>query len=229
MRALVLELVEGETVADRIARGPIPLDDALAIARQIAEALEAAHSKGIVHRDLKPANVKITPDGIAKVLDFGIAKTSFEAPEADPTRATTVAVHGTRAGAILGTPSYMSPEQARGQAVDKRTDMWSFGCLLYEMLTGEAGVRSPRRRCLRGRAEDRTRLERAAAGHAASDPTAAAPLPHEGPKATSRRCVNRSHRNRRGADGIQTRHLLSHLQDPSDSACSSSRPSPLRQ
>jgi serine/threonine protein kinase/Tol biopolymer transport system component len=137
VRALVLELVEGETLADRIARGPIPLDDALPIARQIAEGLEAAHSKGIVHRDLKPANVKITLDGIAKVLDFGIAKASFEAPEADPTRATTVVVDGTRAGAVLGTPSYMSPEQARGQAVDKRTDMWSFGCLLYEMLTGK--------------------------------------------------------------------------------------------
>jgi eukaryotic-like serine/threonine-protein kinase len=136
VRALVLELVEGETLADRIARGAIPLDDALPIARQIAEALEAAHSKGIVHRDLKPANVKITPDAIAKVLDFGIAKASSEAPAAGPTRATTVAVDGTRAGAVLGTPSYMSPEQARGQAVDKRTDMWSFGCLLYEMVTG---------------------------------------------------------------------------------------------
>ena len=137
VRALVLELVEGETLADRIARGPIPLYDALPIARQIAEALDAAHSKGIVHRDLKPANVKITPDGIAKVLDFGIAKVAFEAPETDPTLKATIAVSGTRTGAILGTPSYMSPEQARGQAVDKRTDIWAYGCLLFEMLAGQ--------------------------------------------------------------------------------------------
>ena len=139
VRALVLELVEGETLADRIARGPIPLNDALTIARQIADALDAAHEKGIVHRDLKPANIKITPDGIVKVLDFGLAKAaSGDAATADLTQSPTVTVGGTREGVILGTAAYMSPEQARGQTVDKRTDIWAFGCVLYEMLTGRA-------------------------------------------------------------------------------------------
>ena len=136
--ALVLELVEGETLADRIARGPLPLDDALTIARQIADALEAAHERGIVHRDLKPANIEITPAGVVKVLDFGLAKLGVReiggpGPNlADsPTR-----IGGTREGVIVGSAAYMSPEQARGAAVDKRTDIWAFGCVLYEMLTG---------------------------------------------------------------------------------------------
>jgi serine/threonine protein kinase/Tol biopolymer transport system component len=133
VRALVLELVEGETLADRIARGPIPVKDALRIARQIADALDAAHEKGIVHRDLKPANIKVTPDGMVKVLDFGLAKaTAADASNPAPTGS----VGGTGEGVILGTAAYMSPEQARGQAVDKRTDIWAFGCVLYEMLTG---------------------------------------------------------------------------------------------
>src|SRR5438105_6817326 len=139
-QALVLELVEGPTLADRIADGPVPLTEALPIARQIAEALEAAHEQGIVHRDLKPANVKVRPDGRVKVLDFGLAK-AMEPPSAmapsvsqSPT-ITTPAM--TQAGIVLGTAAYMSPEQARGKPVDKRADIWAFGAVLFEMLTGK--------------------------------------------------------------------------------------------
>ena len=136
---LVMELVEGPTLAARVAAGPILLDEALAIARQIAEALEAAHEKGIVHRDLKPANIKITPDGVVKVLDFGLAKAAEEpAPAGDPSVSPTMTLSPTRLGVILGTAAYMSPEQARGATVDKRADIWAFGVVLYEMLTGKA-------------------------------------------------------------------------------------------
>jgi len=137
-RALVLELVEGDTLADRLAGGSaIPVADALDIARQIADALEAAHEKGIVHRDLKPANIKITPHGVVKVLDFGLAKAAIgEVSSPDLTQSPTVKPGGTGQGVILGTAAYMSPEQASGKRVDKRTDIWAFGCLLYEMLTG---------------------------------------------------------------------------------------------
>ena len=131
VRALVLEFVEGPTLAERLARGPLPTTEALTIARQIASALEAAHERGVVHRDLKPANIKITPAGTVKVLDFGIARSSA----VGDARAHTTAM-ATRTGLILGTPAYMSPEQARGLAVDKRTDIWAFGCVLFEMLTG---------------------------------------------------------------------------------------------
>jgi Tol biopolymer transport system component len=138
--ALVMELVEGETLADRIARGAIPLDEAMPIARQIADALEAAHERGIVHRDLKPANVKVTPDGTVKVLDFGLAKAldaSGSSSGIDAMNSPTLTVRGaTAAGVILGTAAYMSPEQARGKSVDKRADIWAFGCVLYEILTG---------------------------------------------------------------------------------------------
>jgi eukaryotic-like serine/threonine-protein kinase len=135
----VMELVEGPTLADRIAQGPIPLDEALEIAGQIAEALEAAHEKGIIHRDLKPANIKLKPDGTVKVLDFGLAKLagSPEAAASAGTAEATVTMGSTQAGAILGTPAYMSPEQARGKTVDRRTDTWAFGAVLYEMLTGK--------------------------------------------------------------------------------------------
>lgn len=133
--ALVLELVEGETLAELVARGPLPLTSALAIARQIADALDAAHKKGIVHRDLKPANVKVTPDGMVKVLDFGLAK-AVAGDSSDLRQSPTMTAGRTRDGIILGTAAYMSPEQARGKPVDQRTDIWAFGCVLYEMLTG---------------------------------------------------------------------------------------------
>jgi Tol biopolymer transport system component len=137
MCALVLELVEGPTLADRIARGPIPLAEALPIARQVCEAVEAAHEHGVVHRDLKPANIKLRPDGVVKVLDFGLAKVLVsDGSGVDPSPAATVTASATREGLILGTAAYMSPEQARGQAVDQRADVWAFGCVLYEMLTG---------------------------------------------------------------------------------------------
>ena len=135
-RALVLELVEGPTLADRIARGPIALDEALPIAKQIAEALEAAHEAGVIHRDLKPANIKVREDGTVKVLDFGLAKAFDPAPDVDPSQSPTLTAAATQMGVILGTAAYMSPEQARGKPVDKRADIWAFGCVLLEMLTG---------------------------------------------------------------------------------------------
>jgi eukaryotic-like serine/threonine-protein kinase len=138
-RALVMELVEGPTLADRIAQGPIPLDETLAIAKQIAEAFEAAHERGIIHRDLKPANIKVRPDGTVKVLDFGLAKALEPmAARVDATASPTITSPAmmTGVGALLGTAAYMSPEQARGKAVDKRSDIWAFGAVLFEMLTG---------------------------------------------------------------------------------------------
>jgi serine/threonine protein kinase len=138
-RFLVLELVEGETLADRIQRGPLPLEEALDIARNICDALEAAHDRGIIHRDLKPANVKITPDGKVKVLDFGLAK-AIEGSPANATLSNSPTMinsfGATNAGMIIGTAAYMSPEQARGFAADRRSDLFAFGCVLYEMLTG---------------------------------------------------------------------------------------------
>ena len=139
LRFLVMELVEGETLAERIAHGAIPLDEAVALFVQIAEGLEAAHERGIVHRDLKPANVKISPEaeGRVKILDFGLAKAL--SPDVDVSAETSTSPtlsKGTALGAIMGTASYMSPEQARGKPVDKRTDIWAFGCCLYEALTG---------------------------------------------------------------------------------------------
>src|SRR5947208_9177889 len=159
VRALVMELVEGPTLAERIAtraRGdsagggldppagaqqgaPLPLDEALGIAKQSAEALEAAHERGIIHRDLKPANIKVTEGGTVKVLDFGLAKAfnpQDSAANLNQTNSPTLGIADTQAGVILGTAAYMSPEQARGKPLDKRTDIWSFGCVLYEALTG---------------------------------------------------------------------------------------------
>ena len=135
-RALVLELVEGPTLADRISQGPIPLDDALPIAKQIAEALEAAHEAGVIHRDLKPANIKVREDGTVKVLDFGLAKALDPNPDADPSQSPTLTAAATQMGVIMGTAAYMSPEQASGETTDKRSDIWSFGVILFEMLTG---------------------------------------------------------------------------------------------
>ncbi len=136
VRALVMELVDGDDLSERIARGAVPIDDALNIAKQIALALEAAHEQNIIHRDLKPANIKVRPDGTVKVLDFGLAKAMGPTSEASGEALTMRSPAMTQAGIILGTAAYMSPEQARGKAVDKRADIWAFGCVLYEMLTG---------------------------------------------------------------------------------------------
>src|SRR5262249_20238315 len=141
---LVMELVEGEDLSRRIARGPIPVDEAMPIAKQIAEALEAAHERGIIHRDLKPANIKVRPDGTVKVLDFGLAKAmegsgpTGESGSNNLTQSPTITTPAmTQAGIILGTAAYMAPEQARGKTVDKRADVWAFGCVLFEMVSGE--------------------------------------------------------------------------------------------
>jgi len=136
-RLLVMELVEGETLAERIAKGPLPLEEALDVFCQIAAGMEAAHEKGIIHRDLKPANIKITPEGKVKILDFGLAKAlQIESAVTDLAKSPTITENMTRAGVILGTAAYMSPEQAKGKPVDKRTDIWAFGCILFECLTG---------------------------------------------------------------------------------------------
>src|SRR3954453_13362413 len=139
MTALVMELVEGDDLSQRIARGAMPLDEALPVAKQVAEALEAAHEQGIIHRDLKPANIKVRPDGAVKVLDFGLAKAIAPAAASSPSLSMSPAITTgamTQMGMILGTAPYMSPEQARGRTVDRRADIWAFGVVLYEMLSG---------------------------------------------------------------------------------------------
>jgi len=138
VRFLSMELVPGETLAEKVTKGPVPVKEALEVCRQIAEGVEAAHEKGVIHRDLKPANVKVTPEGKVKILDFGLAKAfEEEVPAADISQSPTLTEEMTRAGVILGTAAYMSPEQARGEEVDKRTDIFAFGCVLYELLTGK--------------------------------------------------------------------------------------------
>src|SRR5215472_17585138 len=135
--AIVMELVEGPTLADRIAQGPVSIEEALPIAKQIAEALEAAHEKGVIHRDLKPGNVKATPEGVVKVLDFGLAKTAEARVTSNASISPTLTIRATEAGFIMGSAAYMSPEQAAGKPVDKRADIWSLGVVLWEMLTGK--------------------------------------------------------------------------------------------
>jgi len=134
---IVMELVEGPTLADRLAKGALPIDEALPIASQMCDGLEAAHERGIIHRDLKPANIKVRADGAIKILDFGLARVLAGDAPLDPGQSPTMAPPDTGVGIVLGTAAYMSPEQARGRAVDKRTDIWAFGCVVYEMLTGQ--------------------------------------------------------------------------------------------
>ncbi len=141
VRALILELIEGATLAERLTASRVPIAEAVDIARQIADALDTAHERGIVHRDLKPANIKITPDGVVKVLDFGLAKASaFDNADSELTHSPTL-TEPTLHGVLLGTAPYMSPEQARGKVVDKRSDIWAFGCVLYELLSGRRAFR----------------------------------------------------------------------------------------
>ena len=201
IRGLVLELVEGATLAERLALGPLPIQEALTVARQIAEALEAAHEKGIVHRDLKPANIKITPDDTVKVLDFGLAKVlGSEGSGRDALQMPTITIEETREGVIAGTAAYMSPEQARGKTVDKRTDIWAFGGVLYEMLTA--------RRAFRGESvsdtiaailEHEPDWMRPACADAGGHPTTAATLSRERSQAPLARRGRRASRNRGGA------------------------------
>src|SRR5512143_3469069 len=137
-RFIVMEFVEGETLAQRLSKGALPVDEALGICKQIAEGLEAAHEKGVIHRDLKPTNVMITEGDKVKILDFGLAKAlSEETQSIDSSHSPTLTEAMTRPGVILGTAAYMSPEQAKGKSVDKRADIWAFGCILYECLTGK--------------------------------------------------------------------------------------------
>ena len=217
--ALVMELVEGPTLADRIAQGPIPVDDALPIAKQIAEAVEAAHEQGIIHRDLKPANVKVRPDGIVKVLDFGLAKAlePVSAGSTDATASPTITSPAmmTRMGVILGTAAYMSPEQAKGRAADKRSDVWAFGCVLFEMVTGQTSVRGGRHLRHAGGGAPRRAGVDGVAGERVTRPRRPAPrVSRQGSAAASRGPLNSPvhHRSRRrGGDG---RRGVACLTDP---------------
>ena len=193
--ALVLELVEGPTLADRIAAGPLQIREALVIARQIADALEAAHDKAVIHRDLKPANIKLTPSGAVKVLDFGLAKAlAGDASGADLSLVTTEATHE---GMVVGTAAYMSPEQARGQSVDRRTDVWAFGCVLFEMLTGRrAFARRYVVRYARLGIDERAGLDRGAGSGSRECHTADPALSREGSETPIPRYRRRAHRDR---------------------------------
>jgi serine/threonine protein kinase len=218
VRALVMELVEGPTLADRIAQGPLPLDEALPIAKQIAEALEAAHEQGIIHRDLKPAKVKVRADGTVKVLDFGLAKAldPVASSRAGVTQSPTLSLAATQAGVVLGTAAYMAPEQARGKVVDRRADIWAFGIILFEMLTG--------RRVFEG---DDLSITLASVIKTDPDwkalsPTTPASLPH-----LLRRCLEKDPKRRLQAIGdarVQIEDLLSGVPEPVTLPISSAPP-----
>ena len=200
IRALILEFVEGPTLADRVARGPIPLDEALVIARQIAEAIEAAHEKGVVHRDLKPANITLRPDGTVKVLDFGLAK-MFETQPPDASVSGSPKAPASVPGMLLGTPAYMAPEQAKGQDTDRRADVWAFGCVLFEMLAGRtafAGDTSGEILADVLKTDPDWRL--VARRDAAGDSAPATPMPAEGSAVPPARHGGRPHRSRGGVE-----------------------------
>ena len=181
---LVMELVEGPSLADRLAGGALPVPQALAAAIEIARAMEAAHAKGILHRDLKPSNVRFTTSGQVKLLDFGLAKLLVDAGEAHDSDAPTDTTDGTGTAAVLGTGPYMSPEQARGEPLDRRTDVWSFGCVLFEMLTGaRAFAGRTRADALAAILGKTSRLERPAFRDASGAAFAPGLLPGEGPRA----------------------------------------------
>ena len=220
VRALVLELVEGPTLADRIAQGPIPIDEALPIARQIAEALEAAHEQGIIHRDLKPANIKLRPDGAVKVLDFGLAKAidpAVAVVSPDPSVSPTITIAAaTHVGVILGTAAYMSPEQARGRPTDRRSDVWAFGCLLFEMLSGT-----------RAFSGEHIADTLAAVLHGQPDWQA---LPRDTPPALARllhRCLERDSKQRLRDIGDAPLEIQDLLASPAEPSIASAQPRPL--
>jgi len=196
-RAIVMELVEGEDLAERIARGPLAIQEALAVARHIVDALDAAHEAEIIHRDLKPANIRLRADGTAKVLDFGLAKTRMSRAEL-ASLATMTSPDVTSQGVILGTAAYMAPEQATGRSVDRRVDIWAFGCVLFEMLAGSRAFKGDAFRHHRGGAQGAAAARAAASDHAAVDRPAVASLPGERPGPSPARHCRRAVRARTG-------------------------------
>lgn len=199
---LVMEFVEGETLEDRISRGPIPHDEALALAIQMAEGMESAHERGVIHRDLKPSNIKVTPEGKVLLLDFGIAK-AIEATESEVASQATTLTAETRPGAVIGTPAYMSPEQARGDRADKRADIWAFGCLLYEMLTGHRPFQAESANEYLG-----------AIFHEEPDWDALPPTAHPGTRSVLNRCLRKDVRHRLRDIGDARIELEEVLQQP---------------